>query len=506
MDDANGVPPVTPLIACKTSFNLIEVTMHFRLLLVPTFAAILAGCGGNTDPHSTNGAAVDDGHGHGVQAVADPHAGHNHGPGGSEAITLPDTVQKNLGITWAKAEYRIVQGVVRMPGRFESEPSARRTYQVPLAGRVEVFVKPYQHVSAGVPLYHLHAADWTRLQQEIADATGSAQAAEDAFIASQEHVAAQTQALTLWAERLAILDRLGQDIGGKAAERAEAAGRVADLRIAIAEAKRELAEATRQARGADGKSGSGQAQVRINLLLGQAAQLTGLTPEALLAITDGKPTWTTLASIEVRAASPGLVEGAVVSNGTWIDAHGPVLTVTDPSGVRLRAAGLQADLPRLSDGLQARIVATDPAVAKSLAATLVIGPMADSIDRSFDLIARPADGISLPTWVRPGVTANLEVVVNGSPEEELAIPVGATIRDGLKTIIFRRDPEHPDQVTKIEADLGSSDGRWVVVQSSLKEGDQVVLGGIYPLKLSQQEGGAQAGHFEADGTFHTGKH
>ncbi len=480
--------------------------MHLRLLLVPTLTALLAGCGGHADPHPPGGAAADDGHGHGAQVAADPHAGHNHGPGGSEAITLPDTVQKNLGITWAKAEYRVVQGVVRMPGRFESEPSARRTYQVPLAGRVEVLVKPYQQVAAGAPLYRLHAADWKRLQQEIADATGAVLAAEDQFVAAQEHVTALAQALTLWTERLATLDRLGQDIGGKAAERAEAAGRVADLRIAAAEAKRELAEATRQARGADGKPGTGQAQVRLDLLLGQAAQLAGLTAEALLVITDGKPTWATIAAIEVRAASPGLVEGEVVSSGTWIDAHGTVLTVTDPAGVRLRAAGLQADLPRLSDGLQARIVATDPAVAKSLAATLVIGPMADSIDRSVDLIARPAEGTSLPTWVRPGVTANLEVVLTGSPEEELAIPVGATIRDGLKTIIFRRDPEHPDQVSKLEADLGPSDGRWVVVQSGIKEGDQVVLGGIYPLKLSQQEGGAQAGHFEADGTFHTGKH
>jgi hypothetical protein len=480
--------------------------MHLRLLLVPTLAALLVGCGGHADSHPPGTSAADDGHGHKPQAPADPHAGHNHGPGGSEAITLPDTVQKNLGITWAKAEYRVVQGVVRMPGRFESEPTARRTYQAPLAGRVEVLVKPFQQVAAGVPLYRLHAADWKRLQQEIADATGAVQAAEDSYVAAQEHVTALAQALTLWTERLATLDRLGKDLGGKAVERAEAAGRVADLRIAAAEAKRELAEATRQARGADDKPGRGQAHVRLDLLLGQAAQFTGVTVEELLAVTHGKPTWETLAALEVRAASPGLVEGEVVSSGTWIDAHGTVLTVTDPAGVRLRAAGLQADLPRLSDGLQARIVATDPAVAKTIAATLVIGPMADSVDRSVDLIARPAEGIQLPAWVRPGVTANLEVVLTGSPEEELAIPVAATIRDGLKTIMFRRDPEHPDQVSKVEADLGPSDGRWVVVQSGLKEGDQVVLGGIYPLKLSQQEGGAQAGHFEADGTFHTGKH
>ena len=63
-------------------------------------------------------------------------------------------------------------------------------------------------------------------------------AAADNLAAAEEHAAAITQALTLWSERLATLDRLGKDLGGKAAERADAAGRVADLRISAAEAKR----------------------------------------------------------------------------------------------------------------------------------------------------------------------------------------------------------------------------------------------------------------------------
>lgn len=485
--------------------------MHIRLLIVPSLAVLLAGCGEHADKHASGAHAADDGHGHGAAApVAAPaagaeagHEGHNHGQGG---ITLPDSVQKNLGITWATAEYRVVQGVVRMPGRFEAEPTARRPYQSPLDGRVEVLVKPYQQVEAGAVLYRLHSAAWQRLQQEIADAVGAVKAAADNLAAAEEHAAAITQALTLWSERLATLDRLGKDLGGKAAERADAAGRVADLRISAAEAKRALAEAIRQARGDDGSARTGQAQVRLDLLLGQAAQLAGLTPEALLTVEGGKPAWTSITAIEVRAAGLGVVEGEVLASGTWIGEHTTVLTVTDPMGVRLRAAGLQADLPRLSNGLQARIVATDPAVQKSLPATLVLGPMADAVDRSVDLIARPTEGTVLPTWVRPGVTANLEVVLSGSPEEELAIPTAATIKDGLKTVYFRRDPNHPDQVTKVEADLGASDGRWIVVQTGIKEGDQVVLGGIYPLKLSQQEGGTQAGHFEADGTFHTGKH
>jgi multidrug efflux pump subunit AcrA (membrane-fusion protein) len=209
--------------------------MHMRLLIVPSLAVLLAGCGEHADKHAPGAHAADDGHGHDAAIPAagaeTGHEGHNHGQGG---ITLPDTVQKNLGITWATAEYRVVQGVVRMPGRFEAEPTARRPYQTPLDGRVEVLVKPYQQVEAGAVLYRLHSAAWQRLQQEIADAVGAVKAAADNLAAAEEHAAAITQALTLWSERLATLDRLGKDLGGKAAERADAAGRVADLRISAA--------------------------------------------------------------------------------------------------------------------------------------------------------------------------------------------------------------------------------------------------------------------------------
>ncbi len=465
--------------------------MNLRLALLPIL--LLSACGQpEAAPHG------------GAAAAADPHAGHDHG---EAEIVVVDTVQKNLGITWAVAEYRVVQGVLRMPGRFESEPAARRPYQVPLAGRVDVLVAPYQTVAADTPLYRLHAPGWQRLQQELADATAQVQAADEQLAATQEHVAALAGALELWTGRQATLERLGQELGGNAAERAESAGRVADLRVSLAAARREAAAAQRLARGADGHPECGQARLRQQLLLDQAAALTGRTVAELTVVTDhGVPAWATLGIIEVRAAAAGVVEGAVLSSGTWTEEHATVLTITDPTGVRLRAAGLQADLPRLRDGLPARIVAADPAVPSAIPAALVIGPVADAIDRSVELIARPIAKAGLPVWLRPGVTATLEVVTSGSADEELAIPVAATIRDGLKTVFFRRDPAHPDQVTKVEADLGASDGRWVVVQSGLKEGDQVVLGGIYPLKLSQQAGGAQAGHFEADGTFHTGKH
>ena len=80
------------------------------------------------------------------------------------------------------------------------------------------------------------------------------------------------------------------------------------------------------------------------------------------------------------------------------------------------------------------------------------------------------------------------------------------IRDGLSRVFFRRDPGNPDQVIRIDADLGADDGRWVVVESGVKTGDQVVLHGAYELMLSSSGSSRQGGHFHADGTFHKGKH
>jgi hypothetical protein len=54
----------------------------------------------------------------------------------------------------------------------------------------------------------------------------------------------------------------------------------------------------------------------------------------------------------------------------------------------------------------------------------------------------------------------------------------------------------------MEADLGVSDGKWVVVKSGVKEGDEVVLDGVYELKLAGGGKPMGGGHFHADGAFH----
>lgn len=461
-----------------------------RFLLIPALALLLAGCGSES-------------HHPAAPAVVDEHAGHDHGNAG---MALTATVRDNLGITFAKAEYRVVRGLLRVPGQFEAEPSARRAYQAPLAGRVEVLVKPYQRVRAGDPLYRVAASDWNVLQRELAEAVVAASLAGERYRTAQAHLQAVEQAATMWRERAATLARLAEEVGGKAAEVVEANARAADLLIQQSEARTRLAEAKSEAQGADGAPAGGLAAIRLHHLLTMAARVTGLDVATLTTDSGGRPRWQTIDEPVLSAVAPGVVEGEVATSGTWLEARATVLTITDPAGVRFRATALQADLAHLRDGLPAWIVGADPQDSLRLEASVVLAPLAEAADRSLDLIARPLADAVMPAGIRPGVAAVLEVAVSGSAEEELAIPLAATIRDGLQVVFFKRNRTDPEVVEKVEGDLGARDGRWVVVHSGLREGDEVVVGGLYALKLSQQDGAAEAGHFEADGTFHAGKH
>jgi hypothetical protein len=170
----------------------------------------------------------------------------------------------------------------------------------------------------------------------------------------------------------------------------------------------------------------------------------------------------------------------------------------------MRAHALQSDLIEFKDGETAVIVpprerGVDPKVV--MRGPLVIGTAANPRERTFEVFVMPE---RLAPWAKPGVAASLEVAVAGGTEE-LAIPLSAIARDGLKSVIFRRDPKDPDKVIRLEADLGVDDGRWIVVKSAVMEGDEVVLNGVYQLMLATSGTAAKGGHFHADGTFHAGE-
>jgi multidrug efflux pump subunit AcrA (membrane-fusion protein) len=135
-------------------------------------------------------------------------------------------------------------------------------------------------------------------------------------------------------------------------------------------------------------------------------------------------------------------------------------------------------------------------------ATLAIGLSGDPDGRTIDVLASAS---SMAPWARAGIAASLEVVLEGG-RTELAIPQRAVLLDGIVPIVFRRDPKDPNKAIRLEADLGTSDGRFVEILSGVKEGDQIVVAGNYPLMLAMSGTAIKGGHFHADGTFHAEDH
>ncbi len=484
---------------------------------------------------------------------AEPKGGHAHeekAAGPTNRIDIPPSVRTNLGMTFAKAERRAVARTLRVPGRFEYLPEARREYGASVAGRVEILVTRYAAVEKGTPLFRIESPRWREIQRELSETAAAQRLAEvaiesseslrDAHRIHEESFAAQ---LKVQEERLAQLEKLSESGAGNAAQLAAARAAVLDVRASaadIAEKDVELLAAARRA-----ATERDAAAARFALLLDQAASMTGIAAETLRAPSpdagDGSPLWRTLARIDVRAEAPGIVESLGVTNGAFAAESAPIVVTLRPEMLTFRARAPQGDVARIKAGLRCRLVplhgtagasasaagasasaagapasaAGAPASAAGVAISVAIdgelglGFGADAAERTVELVVRPKG--SAP-WVRSGVAAHAEITLEAAGgadtsggADEIAIPAAAVVRDGLRAIYFRRDPKNPDVAIRTDADTGVSDGRWITVLSGIREGDEVVVDGVYQLLLATAGTAQKGGHFHADGTFHDGE-
>lgn len=409
-------------------------------------------------------------------------------------VEIPATVRRNLGITFADVEVRHVARTLRVPGAFELEPRARREYRMSLPGTVELLVDQYDRIEPGTPLFRYRSPVWPELLHEVIAGEQAIGTAEAEIRVERAHLEEAQARLAIGRERIEALAQADFKRADLESRTAELEASLQRLRAAIELAEARLDNARRTRRHA----------------LHRAATATGISEEELEAVVapegggEPLPRYRTLDWIEVRAAEPGVVERLDVTDGAFVEAPDAVLATVDPARVRFRALALQADLPRIAQGAEVRIVPPPSPglpVADAVPATMTIGLEAHPHERTITLVATPQASAD---WIRPGVAAFLEVVLESTDGPALAVPSAAVVRDGLHHVVFRRDPADPNQAIRIEADLGTSDGSWVVLQSGVMRGDQVVLSGAYELRLATQRSGAlsEGGHFHADGSFH----
>jgi multidrug resistance efflux pump len=430
-------------------------------------------------------------------------------------VEINASVRQNLGITFAKVEKRGVSRTLRVPGRFELLPTARREYRVPVAGKIELLVQQFQQVEAGTPLFRLDSPRWRELQGELTEAHAKLRMAEAGtqsigplMDALENRLSAHQSAVKLWGERVATLERLQSNVGVRGSEIAEAKGSLVAAQTELAGSLEKQAELN--AKMNEFKAQLDSAQARVSILVESAASFAGRPPAELVEITDSVPRWQTISQIEVVALSPGVVDSIAAISGSYVDQNMPVLTTVQPEQVCFRANGLQSDMGNLASGMAVTVVAPQGGsleASTQIEGTLIVAPTADSERRTIQLIMTPNPtpiGQASTTWARAGVSAFLEIVVGGNATQDLAIPLSSVAKDGTRAIIFRRDPKDPNKAIRMDADLGLDDGRWIVINSGVAEGDEVVLDGVYQLMVATSGSITKGGHFHPDGTFHEG--
>jgi len=412
-------------------------------------------------------------------------------PAPTNRVDIPGPVRQNLGITFAAVERRNVAQTLRVPGKFELLPSARREYRTPVSGRVELLVSQYQRIDAGMPLARIDSAPWRDLQEQIAGTQAKVDSMGPLREAHRVHERSLADKVQLWKDRLEQLEKLRDAGGGSASQFTEARATLNATQADLADVMEKDAALEAQQKQADAELRSLRSRREMLLRSAGCSDANG---------SDADDT-----DYIICAIAPGVIESIGVTPGGLAEENGLVLSAIQPEQIRFRARAMQSDLGRLSDGLRARITPPQGGATPAqdvIEGTLQIGLAADPDERTVDLLVRPE---RLAPWARAGVAATLEATLAGGTEE-LAIPLSAVVRDGAAPIIFRRDPANPDKAIRIEADLGISDGRWVVIGSGVKEGDEIVVGGNYQLMLATSGAAPKGGHFHADGTFHEGDH
>jgi multidrug resistance efflux pump len=413
----------------------------------------------------------------------------------TDRIDIPPTVQSNLGITFALVERRRVDSTIRVPGSFELQPLARHEYRMTLPGEIDLAVDQYQPVVPGDLLYRFRSPEWAELQHEIIVGEQDIESAQASIDIAQATITETEQRLEITRDRLGSLTDAG-------IRNAELEAQARELEATLPRSHAELRQA---------KTALDNAHRTREHALHRASAATGIEESELSALIEHEgstvPAYRTIDWIEVHATQPGIIEVLAQTDGAFADAPSLVLSTVDTSKVRFRAIAMQADLARLSDSSTARIVPPrTPGIdfGDAIDATVTIGLEAHPEQRTMTLIASCDE---THDWVRPGVSAYLEIATESTSGPAIAIPRTAIVKDGIVHVFFRRDPKDPNKAIRVEADLGVDDGFWVEIKSGLSLNDEVVLDGAYELKLATEQSGVtpKGGHFHADGTFHEGE-
>ena len=426
-------------------------------------------------------------------------------------ISVTPEVIANIGVTFETAERAPLATWLRVPGRLEVPEDQRWTVRSPADGRVTVWVEPWAEVAEGDRLATIESPTLRATQQAIVIAQKSLETVASESKAAAERLRESEMVLrdarAFEADAKARMERLDEIAGGEALSTSE--------RLAAHEAHVEACQRSLQAavsrddlrrRSRSLAVEAENASLAIEEKLDQLTVLSGLSRDRLteeIDTPDGRrPRWTTVSTIDLRAPSRGTAIAVHVANGEHVGDSDRILDLFDVSSLVFRGQTPETDWRALRPGARVRIEL--PGGDEFETALSAVLPVLDETSRAVRVQAAvPSSAGALPH----GLSATAFVVTDESDTEEVLIPEGSVVFDGLDAITFRRDPDDPTTVIRTPVELGARSGGRVVVHAGLLDGDEVVLQGVHQLReLLKQRGPKPKGHMHADGTWHEGDH
>jgi cobalt-zinc-cadmium efflux system membrane fusion protein len=200
---------------------------------------------------------------------------------------------------------------------------------------------------------------------------------------------------------------------------------------------------------------------------------------------------------ETHQISPNIplvapIRGKVVAKtavlGGMVDESTEILTILDPTRLRVEAAVYEQDIARVLEG-QSVAVAVPAFPGETFHGTITY--ISDILDPETRTITVRTEVANPELKLKPGMFADVTIQVshNGGT---LAVPVEAVLDDHGYALLFVQRDDHSFQPRRVRP--GVSEEGWVEITDGLAEGEIVVTTGNFQLKSLLYEATLEAGH------------
>lgn len=193
--------------------------------------------------------------------------------------------------------------------------------------------------------------------------------------------------------------------------------------------------------------------------------------------------------ITLRATNDALVEQFNAKNGDWLDVGESALEMTRPNLLRFKALIAAKDAAQITNSLKAKVGAHEGKVRLGVGDDSGLVPIYIVFDGEINEIA--------------GARKDATIFLSSKESVYTAVPSKCIVDINLQPTVFVKDEHDGEKFIALPVTPLESFNGWTAIEGLAKENSEVVLDGVYELKLALgSDSKKEAGHYHADGTFH----